>query len=37
MSVFGDRAREIPLISQKNVVGHVLGASNLLEVPARSG
>lgn len=30
--VFGSRAAELPVVAQKGVTGHALGASNLLEV-----
>lgn len=31
-SVFGARASELPVVAQKGVTGHALGASNLLEI-----
>jgi 3-oxoacyl-(acyl-carrier-protein) synthase len=34
--VFGDRAARLPVVAQKGVTGHALGASNLLEVAGLS-
>jgi 3-oxoacyl-(acyl-carrier-protein) synthase len=31
-AVFGARARQLPVVAQKGVYGHALGASNLLEI-----
>ncbi len=35
--VFGDRARLLPVVAQKGVLGHALGASNLLEIVGLAG
>jgi 3-oxoacyl-(acyl-carrier-protein) synthase len=37
VDVFGDRSGSMPVIAQKGVVGHALGASNLLEVVGLAG
>lgn len=34
--VFGDRATRLPVVAQKGVTGHALGASNLLEIAGLS-
>lgn len=36
-AVFGNRSRSVPVVAQKGVVGHALGASNLLEVVGMAG
>jgi 3-oxoacyl-(acyl-carrier-protein) synthase len=35
--VFGDRAGLLPVVAQKGVLGHALGASNLLEIVGLAG
>ena len=35
--VFGDRVASMPVVAQKGVLGHALGASNLLEVVGLAG
>lgn len=35
--VFGDRAGSLPVVAQKGVLGHALGASNLLEIVGLAG
>jgi 3-oxoacyl-(acyl-carrier-protein) synthase len=35
--VFGARSRSLPVVAQKGVMGHALGASNLLEVVGLAG
>jgi 3-oxoacyl-(acyl-carrier-protein) synthase len=37
VEVFGRRSGSMPVTAQKGVVGHALGASNLLEVVALAG